>query len=74
MGKNQGVATVQTKCERCGSDLVAGAAYCDRCGERTRRARWAVRFVVRIEVLAVLLMLVLTVAFAWVFIAQGSTR
>jgi hypothetical protein len=30
--------------------------------------------VVRIELIALALMLVLTVVFAWVFIAQGSTR
>lgn len=74
MGKNRGVAAVQTNCERCGGELVAGAAYCDRCGQRTKRARWAVRTVVRIEILALALMLVLTIAFAWSFIAQGSTR
>jgi predicted nucleic acid-binding Zn ribbon protein len=75
MGKNQVVATaVQTNCERCGGELVPGASYCDRCGERTRRARGSVRLVVRIELIALALMLVLTVVFAWVFIAQGSTR
>lgn len=68
------MAAVQTNCERCGTELVPGAAYCDRCGERTRKARGAVRLVVRIEVLALLLMLTLTVVFAWVFIAQGTTR
>jgi len=75
MGENRGVATaVQTNCERCGSELVPGASYCDRCGERTRRARGSIRLVVRIELIALALMLVLTVVFAWVFIAQGTTR
>lgn len=74
MGKNRDVAAVQTKCDRCGGPLVAGAAYCDRCGQRTRKAASTVRFVLRIELLALLLMAVLIAVFTWVFLAQGMTR
>lgn len=67
-------AALQTRCDRCRGQLVPGASYCDRCGQRTRRAQGTVRLVLRIELLALLLMAILVVAFVWVFIAQGSTR
>ena len=74
MGKNRQVAAVQTKCDRCGNALVAGAAYCDRCGQRTRKAAGMVRLVLRVELLALLLMIILVAAFTWIFLAQGMSR
>ena len=53
---------------------MPGAAYCDRCGQRTRKAAGMVRLVVRVELLVLLLMVILVAAFTWIFIAQGSTR
>ncbi len=63
---------MQTNCDRCGSDLVEGAAYCAKCGERTRRARSNIRLAVRIEVLAVLLTLGLIVAFSVILLNQPA--
>ncbi len=74
MGKNRQVAAVQTKCDRCGNALVPGAAYCDRCGQRTRKAVGMVRLVLRVELLALLLMVILVGVFIWTFVAQGMSR
>lgn len=60
----------QTNCDRCQAPLVQDAAYCDRCGERTRKARRLVRLAVRVELLCVLLVIVLIIGFTWVFLAQ----
>ena len=49
-------ASEQTTCDRCRAPLVPGAAYCEVCGERTRRARRLVRLAIRVELLLVLLM------------------
>lgn len=68
------MAAVQTRCDRCRSPLAGGASYCDRCGQRTRRAQGMVRLVLRVELLALLLMAAMVGAFVWVFMAQGTTR
>lgn len=60
----------QTNCDRCGDVLQPGAAYCDRCGARTRRARRNVRLAIRIEVLLLVLMVLLIFGFTWVFLKQ----
>ena len=60
----------QTNCDRCGGALQPGAAYCDRCGARTRRARRNVRLAIRIEVLLLALMVLLIFGFTWVFLKQ----
>ncbi len=60
----------QTHCNRCGAPLVRDAAYCDRCGERTNRARRLVRLTARVEILFVLLILALVLGFAYVYAIQ----
>jgi predicted nucleic acid-binding Zn ribbon protein len=60
----------QVACDRCGSALVAGAAYCDRCGERTRRAKRMVRTAIRIEVLLVLAITAIVVGFSVIYYVQ----
>jgi uncharacterized OB-fold protein len=64
------VATVQTACERCGTELEPDAAYCAKCGARTQRARRLVRLAVRVEVLFFLLVVGVIVAFIWIYAAQ----
>jgi predicted nucleic acid-binding Zn ribbon protein len=63
-------ALPQTHCDRCQAPLAEGAAYCDRCGQRTRRARRMVRLAVRVELLFIALVLLLVIAFAWIYTVQ----
>ncbi len=63
---------MQTNCDRCHARLVPNAAYCERCGERTRRARGLVRTAVRLELVFLVLVLAIVVGFAWLFTVQGS--
>jgi hypothetical protein len=63
-------AMEQTNCDRCKAPIAAGAAYCDVCGERTRKARRLVRLAIRVELLLVLLFVVLVFGFTWVFLQQ----
>lgn len=60
----------QVACDRCGGELVPNAAYCERCGARTRRARRLVRLAVRVELLFFLLVVALVAAFVWTYAAQ----
>lgn len=60
----------QTHCDKCGTELKPRAAYCDNCGERTRRARRLVRVAVRVEVLAIALVILLIAAFVVVYSIQ----
>jgi uncharacterized OB-fold protein len=64
------VVQVQPACERCGAELAPDAAYCERCGARTRRARRLVRLAIRVELLVFVLVVVLVGAFAWIYAAQ----
>jgi uncharacterized OB-fold protein len=61
---------VQIACDSCGAELVPNAAYCERCGMRTRRARRLVRLAIRVELLFFLLVVGLVVAFTWIYSAQ----
>jgi uncharacterized OB-fold protein len=61
---------VQAACDSCGAELVPNAAYCERCGSRTRRARRLVRVAIRVELLFFLLVVGLVVAFTWIYSAQ----
>jgi predicted amidophosphoribosyltransferase len=72
LGILSGMATAveQTNCDRCQAPLVKGAAYCENCGERTRKARRLVRLAVRVEVLLILVVVVLIFGFTWVFLQQ----
>jgi recombinational DNA repair protein RecR len=60
----------QTHCDRCESKLVENAAYCEVCGERTRRARRIVGIAVRIELLFLGLVAAVVIAFTWIFYVQ----
>jgi ribosomal protein L40E len=60
----------QTNCDRCNAELVPNAAYCERCGLRTHRAKRLVRIAIRVEMLFVLLVIVMIFTFAYVFYNQ----
>lgn len=64
------MAQAQTSCEKCGAELRPDAAYCERCGTRTRRARRLVRLAIRVELLFFLLVVGLVVAFTWIYAIQ----
>jgi uncharacterized OB-fold protein len=64
------VQQVQIACDACGAQLVPNAAYCERCGTRTRRARRLVRLAIRWELLFFLMVVVLVIGFTWVYSAQ----
>jgi uncharacterized OB-fold protein len=57
-------------CDSCGAELVPNAAYCERCGARTRRARRLVRLAIRVEILFFLGVVGLVIAFTWIYSAQ----
>lgn len=61
------MAAEQLTCDRCDAKLRHGAAYCEVCGERTRRARRLTRTAVRVELLALVLVAVLILAFAYFY-------
>jgi uncharacterized OB-fold protein len=60
----------QVACDKCGGKLVPNAAYCERCGQRTRRARRLVRVAIRVEVLFFLMVVAIVVGFIWTYSAQ----
>ncbi len=60
----------QTTCDRCQAPLVEDAAYCDNCGERTRKARRMVRLAIRVELLCLVLVVALIIGFTWIFYVQ----
>jgi len=60
----------QAACDSCGAQLVPNAAYCERCGARTRRARRLVRLAIRVELLFFLLVVGLVITFTWIYAAQ----
>ena len=64
------IAVEQLNCDRCKAPLSRNAAYCDECGERTHRARRMVRLAIRVELLALLLVIVLILGFAYVYTQQ----
>jgi uncharacterized OB-fold protein len=61
---------VQVACDKCGKELVPNAAYCERCGERTRRARRLVRLAIRVELLFFLMVVGVVVGFTWIYSVQ----
>ena len=61
---------VQVECDWCGGELVPGAAYCELCGARTRKARRLVRLAVRVELLFFVLVVAVVVGFTWIYSAQ----
>jgi uncharacterized OB-fold protein len=64
------MAQVQAACDRCGAELVPNAAYCERCGARTRRARRLVGLAIRVELVFFLMVVALVIAFTWIYAAQ----
>ena len=60
----------QVACDKCGAELVPNAAYCERCGTRTRRARRLVRLAIRVELLFFLMVVGVLVSFIWTYSAQ----
>jgi predicted nucleic acid-binding Zn ribbon protein len=63
-------AMPQPTCDRCQAPLVEDAAYCERCGERTRRARRMVRLAVRVELLFIALVILLVAGFSLIYYFQ----
>jgi hypothetical protein len=61
---------VQAACDACGAQLVPNAAYCERCGTRTRRAKRLVGLAIRVELLFLGLFVALVAAFIWVYSIQ----
>lgn len=61
------MAQAQLECDRCHARLRTNAAYCEECGARTRRARRLIRYAIRLEVLAVILVAVLVLGFAYIY-------
>jgi uncharacterized OB-fold protein len=61
---------VQVACDACGAELVPQAAYCERCGARTRRARRLVRVAIRVEALFFLMVVALVIGFTWIYATQ----
>ena len=57
-------------CDSCGAKLIPDAAYCERCGTRTRRAKRMVGLAIRVELLFLLLFIGLVGAFIWVYASQ----
>ena len=61
------MAAVQAACDNCGKELVAGAAYCERCGARTRMAKRLVRLAIRVELVFFLAVVVMVAGFVWAY-------
>jgi len=64
------VDNVQVACDNCGKELIVGAAYCERCGARTRRAKRLVRLAIRVELVFFLAVVAMVAAFVWVYAFQ----
>jgi uncharacterized OB-fold protein len=60
----------QVACDACGTELVPNAAYCERCGTRTRRARRLVRMAIRVELLFFVLVVAMVIGFTWIYSIQ----
>ena len=61
---------IQVACDACGAELVPNAAYCERCGMRTRRARRLVRLAIRVELVFFGLVVAMVIGFAWIYSIQ----
>lgn len=64
------MSQVQVACDTCGTELVPNAAYCEKCGARTRRARRLVRVAIRVELVFFLLVVLMVIGFTWIYAAQ----
>ncbi|HEY2598822.1 MAG TPA: hypothetical protein VGJ79_10135 [Candidatus Dormibacteraeota bacterium] len=61
---------VQVACDSCRAELIPGAAYCERCGARTRKAKRLVRVAIRVELLFFFLVCAVVVGFTWIYSVQ----
>ncbi len=50
--------------------MVENAAYCEKCGTRTRRARRLVRLAIRVEAVFFLAVIGMVAAFVWAYSAK----
>lgn len=64
------MSQVQVACDACGASLAQDAAYCERCGARTHRARRLVRLAIRVEAVFFLAVVAMIGAFIWVYAAK----
>lgn len=64
------MADFQVACDACGTALEPNAAYCEKCGARTRRAKRMVRMAIRIELVFFVMVLVLVAAFVGIYEVQ----
>ena len=64
------MAQAQVACDKCGAELVPNAAYCEKCGARTRRAKRLVGLAIRVEMVFFVLVVVMVIGFIWVYAAQ----
>ena len=64
------MAEVQVACDNCGKELVPDAAYCEKCGARTRRANRLVRLSIRIELVFFAAVVLMVAGFVWVYAFQ----
>jgi uncharacterized OB-fold protein len=60
----------QVACDNCGTQLVPNAAYCEKCGARTRRARRLVRLAIRVELVFFVLVVLIVIGFTWIYAIQ----
>jgi uncharacterized OB-fold protein len=58
---------LQATCDRCGKELVPDAAYCEKCGARTRKARRMVRLAIRVEAVFFVAVVLMVGGFIWVY-------
>ena len=64
------LVAIQTICDRCRAPLVQDAAYCEKCGERTRKARRLVGIAIRVELLFIALVVLLVAGFTYIYYVQ----
>ncbi|HEY1456377.1 MAG TPA: hypothetical protein VGG31_07755 [Candidatus Dormibacteraeota bacterium] len=64
------MSQVQAACDSCGATLVPDAAYCERCGARTRKAKRMVRLAIRVELVFFVMVVLLVIGFTWIYAAQ----
>jgi len=60
----------QVACDNCGAELIPAAAYCEKCGAHTRRARRLVRLAIRVELVFFLGVVLMVAGFVWVYAIQ----
>ena len=70
IGRLVAMQQAQVACDSCGAQLIPGAAYCDRCGARTRKARRLVRMALRWELIFFALVVLLVIGFTWIYAVQ----